>query len=128
MIKQFVVKSGIVTGLLISALAPSVALAEAAPTAQANPYSGLFLMIGMVVLFYFILIRPQQKRMKEHRKMVSDLAKGDEVITSGGILGKVTDVTEGYLIVEIADNVSVKLQNSAVTTVLPKGSIKDADK
>ena len=85
-------------------------------------------LILMFVIFYFLLIRPQQKRAKEHRKMVEAIGKGDEVVTNGGILGKVIDVTDQYMTVEIADNVQVRIQRSAVTTVLPKGSLKAAEK
>ena len=107
----------------------SEALAEGAQAAGQQPGGEQFiLLIGMVVLFYFILIRPQQKRAKEHKKMVSEISKGDEVITNGGVLGKVTQVGEQYLSLEIADNVEVKIQIHAVGTVLPKGSIKAAKK
>ena len=83
-------------------------------------------MILIFVVFYFILIRPQQKRQKEHREMVSNLAKGDEVLTNGGFLGKVTNVGEAYLTVELADGIVVKLQAASVAQVLPKGTIKSA--
>ncbi len=107
----------------------SEALAEGAGAAAQQPGGEQFiLLIGMVVLFYFILIRPQQKRAKEHKKMVAAIAKGDEVVTNGGVLGKVTQVGEQYLSLEIADNVEVKLQIQAIGTVLPKGSIKAAKK
>ena len=83
-------------------------------------------MILIFVVFYFILIRPQQKRQKEHREMVSNLAKGDEVLTNGGFLGKVTNVGEAYLTVELADGIVVKVQAASVAQVLPKGTIKSA--
>jgi len=107
----------------------SDALAEGTQAAAQQPGGEQFiLLIGMVVLFYFILIRPQQKRAKEHRKMVAEIAKGDEVVTNGGVLGKVTQVGEQYLSVEVADNIEIKVQSQAVATVLPKGSIKAAKK
>lgn len=107
----------------------SEALAEGTQAAAQQPGGEQFiLLIGMVVLFYFILIRPQQKRAKEHKKMVAEIGKGDEVVTNGGILGKVTQVGEQYLSLEIADNVEIKLQIQSVGTVLPKGSIKAAKK
>lgn len=109
----------------------SEVLAEGAPAAagvQGDPTTGFIFMIGLVVLFYFMLIRPQQKRAKEHKKLISELAKGDEVITNGGLIGKITKVGEQYLTLEITDNVEVKLQNNAIATVLPKGSLKAANK
>ncbi|MGH8481603.1 MAG: preprotein translocase subunit YajC [Nevskiaceae bacterium] len=81
-------------------------------------------LIILIVLFWFMLIRPQMKRSKEMREMLGKLAKGDEVITSGGLAGVVRDIGENYLTVEIADNVAVKMQKSAVVSVLPKGSLK----
>lgn len=101
--------------------------AEAAPAAQGgDPLSSLIFFGGFILIFYFILIRPQQKRAKEHRNLVAALSKGDEVVTNGGILGKVTDVGDEYISVELADNVTVRLQKQAVTSVLPKGSLKAA--
>jgi preprotein translocase subunit YajC len=86
----------------------------------------LLLMAGMFVVFYFLLIRPQQKRAKEHKALISALAKGDEVVTAGGTLGRVTDLNDNYVTVEIADGVNVKVQRQAVQTVLPKGTMKSA--
>lgn len=105
----------------------SEAWAEGAPAAQAGDMVTQMLFLGGIfALFYFLLVRPQVKRAKEHKKMVEALGKGDEVVTSGGLLGRVTDLDEGFITVEIADNVRVKVQRNAVTTVLPKGSIKAA--
>jgi len=81
---------------------------------------------GMILIFYFILIRPQSKRAKEHRELVSALAKGDEVVTNGGMLGKITMVGEQFVSIEVTENVELKIQKAAVATVLPKGSIKAA--
>jgi len=107
----------------------SDAVAEAAPAAQqADPMTSLIFFGGMILIFYFILIRPQSKRAKEHRELVSALSKGDEVVTNGGLLGKITDVSEQFVTLEIADNVQVKIQKQAVATVLPKGSLKAAQK
>ena len=80
----------------------------------------------LLVVFYFLLIRPQSKRAKEQREMLSKVAVGDEIATTGGILGKVTDVGEQFLSVEIADGVNVKLQKFQVAKVLPKGTVKSA--
>ncbi|MEJ2141415.1 MAG: preprotein translocase subunit YajC [Gammaproteobacteria bacterium] len=107
----------------------SEAMAEAAPAAQqADPMSSLIFFGGMILIFYFLLIRPQQKRAKEHRNMVEALNKGDEVVTNGGLLGKIIEVGEQYITVELADNVQVKMQKAAVGSILPKGSIKAANK
>ncbi|MEB0135774.1 preprotein translocase subunit YajC [Actimicrobium sp. CCC2.4] len=80
--------------------------------------------ILMFVVLYFLMIRPQMKRQKEQKSMMDALAKGDEVVTSGGILGKVTKVTDAYLTIEIADGTEVLVQKGAVSTLLPKGTIK----
>ena len=82
--------------------------------------------ILMFVLLYFLMIRPQMKRAKEHKAMVEALGKGDEVITAGGVLGKITGVSEAYVTVEIAPNTEVSVQKGAVQTLLPKGTIKSA--
>ena len=93
-----------------------------------NALMGMLPIILMFVVLYFLMIRPQMKRQKEHRNLVSNLAKGDEVITSGGLLGKVSNVHDNYLTVEVANltdkPVEVLVQRVAVTTVLPKGTIK----
>lgn len=103
-------------------ISDAVAAGESAQ--QADPMTSLIFFGGMILIFYFILIRPQSKRAKEHRALVGGLSKGDEVVTNGGILGKITDVSEQYVSVEIADNVQIKVQRAAVATVLPKGSLK----
>ena len=86
----------------------------------------MLLPIVMIVVFYFLLIRPQSKRAKEHRAMVAALEVGAEVATSGGIIGKVTEVSEQFLTVEIAPGVNVKVQRHTVSQVLPKGTMKSA--
>ena len=85
---------------------------------------GFLPLLVIFVLFYFLLIRPQMKRAKEHRKMVETLAKNDEVVTSGGLLGKITDVDDNFITVEIAEGVRVKVQKTAVTSLVPKGTAK----
>lgn len=101
----------------------SPALAQTA-AAQPNPLSPLIMLALFAVVFYFFLIRPQMKRAKAHREMVSKLAKGDEVVAAGGLLGRVEELTDAFITLEIADGVKVKLQRSAVTAVLPKGTLK----
>ncbi len=83
-------------------------------------------LILIFVLFYFLLIRPQQKRQKEHQQMVSALSVGDEVVSGGGMLGKVTEVGEQFVTVEVANGVRVKLQRHTISSVMPKGTLKGA--
>lgn len=97
---------------------------QASATSPQNLLSAFWPLLVMIPLFYFLLIRPQSKRNKEHRDMLSKVAKGDEVVTSGGLAGKVVGLGETYLTVEIADNVHAKVLKSAVTGVLPKGTLK----
>ena len=100
--------------------------AESAPAAANGGLMGFLPLVVIFVIFYFLLIRPQSKRAKEHRAMAAALAKGDEIVTSGGILGRVTDIAEQYLTVEIADGVAVKIERATVSKVLPKGTVKSA--
>ena len=93
---------------------------------DAAPQGGLMSFLPLIVIFavfYFMLIRPQMKRSKEHRQLVSQLAKGDEVVTNGGLLGRITDVSETFITLEVAENVKIKLQRQAVASVMPKGTI-----
>jgi preprotein translocase subunit YajC len=106
-------------------LIPS-AYAQAAGGAQPNALMQLLPLVLIFVVFYFLLIRPQAKRAKEHKAMVAALAVGDEVVTSGGLLGRITETGEQFLTVEIADGVRVKVQRHTVSTVLPKGTLKNA--
>lgn len=99
--------------------------AYAAPAAGAqDPILGLLPFVVIFVLFYFMLIRPQMKRAKEQKKMIEALQKGDEVITTGGVLGKITKVSDQYMSLEIADNVVIQVQKATVQTLLPKGTMK----
>lgn len=81
-------------------------------------------LVAMFVVLYFVMIRPQMKKQKEHRKMIEAVAKGDEVVTAGGVLGTISKVGENYLGLEVSKGVEVQIQRSAVVQVLPKGSIK----
>ncbi|MEZ5706438.1 MAG: preprotein translocase subunit YajC [Burkholderiaceae bacterium] len=85
---------------------------------------GLLPLVLMFVVLYFVMIRPQMKRQKEHKAMVDALAKGDEVVTAGGFLGKISKIGDVYVGVELASGVEVQMQRSAVTQVLPKGTVK----
>ncbi len=105
----------------------SNAFAQAAPAAAGSTESSLLSMLPLVLMFvvlYFVMIRPQMKRQKEHKAMIDAIAKGDEVVTSGGLLGKISKVGESYLTLEVADGVELQLQRGAVVQVLPKGTIK----
>jgi len=104
----------------------SDALAEGgAAASQGDPITALLFPIGLLVLFYFFLIRPQSKRAKEQKAMVSSLNKGDEVLTQGGILGKITKVSEGFITIEVSENVNITVQKAAVGSLMPKGTIKE---
>lgn len=87
----------------------------------------MILMMGVFfAIMYFMIIRPQQKRAKEHKQMLDALSKGDEVVTGGGVLGKVAGIGENFVELTIADNVTIKVQKQAVASVLPKGTMKGA--
>jgi len=102
-----------------------ISLAHAQAAAAASPGFEQFLpLIIIFILFWFMLIRPQMKRAKEQKKMLSELTKGDEVITTSGQLGKVAKISDQYVSLEIADGVITHVQKSAVQTLLPKGTIK----
>ena len=101
----------------------SPAFAQAAG-AQPSPYSPLIMLGVFFLVFWFFIIRPQMKRAKEHREMLSRLSKGDEVVTAGGLLGRVTSLSEGNVGLQIASGVEVQLQRSAIVQVLPKGTLK----
>lgn len=98
-----------------------------AQAAAAGPESSLMSFLPIVLMFivlYFLMIRPQMKRQKEQKAMMDALAKGDEVITAGGIVGKVSKVTDAYVTLEVADGTEIVVQKAAVSTLLPKGTIK----
>jgi preprotein translocase subunit YajC len=104
----------------------SEAYAQAAPAA-AGAESSLLSMLPLVLMFvvlYFVMIRPQMKRQKEHKTMIEALAKGDEIVTSGGLLGKVAKLGDTYLTIEVATGVELQVQRGAVVQVLPKGTLK----
>jgi len=105
----------------------SDAYAQAAPTAAAGGLDALTQFLPLIlifVVFYFVLIRPQANRSKEHAKMVTTLAKGDEVVTNGGLLGKIIDVGENFILIEVTNEVQVKVQKQAIASLMPKGTLK----
>ena len=91
----------------------------------ADPLFTLLPLVLFAVVFYFLLIRPQTKRQKEHKRMIDALKKGDEVVTMGGIAGRINDLGDNFVLVEIADGVLAKVRRAAIEAVLPKGSLKD---
>lgn len=101
----------------------AAAHAQGAP-AQPDPWLQLLPLVVIVIVFYFLLIRPQMRRQKEHKAMIDALAKGDEVVTGGGIVGRIDELKEHFVIIEIAPGVRVPMQRHAITAVLPKGTIK----
>lgn len=103
------------------------ALAQDAAAEAPSMLGSLLPLILIVVVFWFLLIRPQMKRNKEHRQLVSNLSKGDEIVSAGGLLGRITEVDESFVTVELADNVVVRMQRHSIAQVVPKGTFKSAD-
>lgn len=102
-----------------------ISSAHAAPAAPApNPIMQLAPLFILIIIFYFMLIRPQMKRAKEHRNLLAALNKGDEIVTNGGVAGKVREVGETFVLLEIAKDVQIRMQKSAVSSVLPKGTLE----
>jgi len=101
----------------------SPAFAQAAPSGDPG-YIGLLPIVLMFVLLYFLMIRPQMKRAKETKSMIEALQKGDEVITAGGVLGRITRISDAYISLEIAPNLEINVQKAAIQVLLPKGTIK----
>ncbi len=103
----------------------SDAYAQAAPAgAASDPIMQFLPLVVIMVAFYFILLRPQQKRQKEHKAMIDALKKGDEVVTGGGVLGRIVEVGDNFVSLEVADKVEIKVQKAAVSSLLPKGTVK----
>jgi len=100
------------------------AYAQADAGAQQSPLPTFIFLIGFILIFYLMIWRPQAKRAKEHRTLIASIAKGDEVMSSGGLLGKITHVDDNYVGIQVTDNVELKMQKSAIAAVLPKGTIK----
>lgn len=96
----------------------------AAPTSANGGLSSILLMVGFIIIFYFMLWRPQAKRAKEQRHLLNNLTKGDEVITSGGLVGKITKISDDFVDVLIAEGVEIKMQKPAIVALVPKGTLK----
>ena len=105
----------------------SDAFAQTAPAAQGGTESGLLSMLPLVLMFvvlYFVMIRPQMKRQKEHKAMIEALAKGDEVVTAGGVVGRIAKLGDSFIGLEVASGVELQVQRSSIVQVLPKGTLK----
>lgn len=108
----------------------SDAMAEGGAAAQqgGDPMTSLLFFGGLFLIMYLLIIRPQSKRVKEHKNMVTALSKGDEIVTNGGILAKITKIGDGFMTVEVADGIELVIQREMVASLMPKGTIKDAKK
>ena len=104
----------------------SDAFAQAGPPGPGGQFMPIVMMVVFVVIFYFLLIRPQQKKAKEHQALVSKLQSGDEVVTTGGILGKVIEVGDSFVTLEVAEGVRMKVQKFQIGNLMPKGTLKSA--
>ena len=102
------------------------AWAQAGAASTTSQFAPVLMMVVFVAIFYFLLIRPQQKKAKDHQAMISKLSAGDEVVTSGGILGRIVEVGDAFVTIEVADSVRVKVQKGQVTSLMPKGTLKSA--
>ncbi|HUK01163.1 MAG TPA: preprotein translocase subunit YajC [Steroidobacteraceae bacterium] len=102
------------------------AFAQAASPAGSSQLSFVVMMAALIGVFYFMLIRPQQKKAKEHQAMLTKLAAGDEVVTSGGILGRIVEVGDAFVTIEVADGVRLKIQKLQISSLMPKGTLKSA--
>ena len=107
----------------MSALIPT-AWAQAGAASASSQIAPLLMIAVFIGIFYFLLIRPQQKKAKEHQTLISQLAVGNEVVTSGGILGRITEVGDSFITLEIAEGVRIKVQKAQVTSLVPKGTLK----
>ncbi len=105
-----------------------ISTAHAQQAAAADPTGGLMQMLPIILMFvvlYFLMVRPQMKRAKEHKALLEALAKGDEVVTQGGVAGRITKVGDSYIALEVADKVEIQVQKPAIVLVLPKGTLKN---
>ena len=119
----FAPAEGVFMDFLIS---PAYAQAAGGAPGAGAGVSQIVILVVFVAIFYFMLIRPQQKRMKEQQAMLSKLATGDEVVTSGGILGRITEVGESFITLEVADGVRIRVQRGQISQLMPKGTLKGA--
>lgn len=111
---------------MIDLLIPAAHAQAGAPPEGAGIMQ-LVMIVGMVIFFYFIIIRPQRKQQKEHKNMIESLQVGDEVVTTAGLLGKIRKINDDYAVLKVADNVELKFQKHALHAVLPKGTLKSIE-
>ncbi len=109
---------------MFTLVSPAFADGAAAPVPADAGIFNIVLLVGFVLIFYFLMWRPQAKRQKEHRALLESLTKGTEVVTNGGVLGTVTKVNESYIVLEVAKDVEMSFQKASVAAVLPKGTLK----
>ena len=109
----------------MNGLIPDAMAQSAGGAAPGGGIAPILMMVVFIAIFYFLLIRPQQKKAKEHQAMVTKLTAGDEVVTSGGILGKIVEVGDSFVTLEVAPNVQIKVQNFQVSSLMPKGTLKN---
>jgi len=110
----------------MNGLIPEAMAQSAGGAATGGGFAPLLMMVVFIAIFYFLLIRPQQKKAKDHQAMVTRLSAGDEVVTSGGILGKIIEVGDSFITLEIAEGVRIKVQKFQVTSLMPKGTLKSS--
>lgn len=110
--------------LISNAMAAATTVSASPQARQAEGVLQLVMIAGIFVLLYFMLIRPQTKRAREHRDLINQLKKGDEVATSGGLIGKIVNLNDQYIRINLSDGVEVMLQRQAISAVLPKGTLK----
>jgi preprotein translocase subunit YajC len=110
----------------MNGLIPDAMAQSAGGAAPGGGIAPILMMVVFIAIFYFLLIRPQQKKAKEHQAMVTKLSAGDEVVTSGGILGKIVEVGDAFVTIEIAPNVQIKVQKFQITSLMPKGTLKSS--
>ncbi len=106
----------------------AVQTATTAQESAAPGFEGLIFPIALIIIFYFLLIRPQQKRNKQHKQLVAGSKKGDEIVTTGGVLGKITEVGDHFITLEIGNNMSVQITKSSISAVMPKGTYSASGK
>lgn len=109
-------------------ISPAMAQAAGSPSGSSQAFSSLIIFGGMALIFYFLIFRPQSKRAKEHKSLLESIQKGDEIMTTGGILGKVRKLSGDYVVLAVNENVELKIQKSSIAASLPKDTIKGIDK